>query len=325
MKARIGLLALFAVTVSALHGCLTVGKTDRHVVLSKRQIEALLETAKPPQRFGFSVFRTKKGIAFDGGVRLHPQHHADVDFLAKTVPSLRIHGRGSWCKMDALLDFASDTSFLEFSTAEDFGVFFLAFNGKGFPYRGNYNLGGVPAYAGVVTQLRIDQLFIEDVPFYVRMAAGDLGPMARGVEKPHVDAVLGYDVLRHFEFVQLDLRHGKVYFSAEVPYEPKEALLAATAKIVRAPGFGLAVKGSMDSFDLPVLLDFVGDFSFARGDVEVRSTKELLIDNLAFRDVPTLLLPPNDSFPRIGRQILQNYVVTVCPKERVVYFELRPE
>jgi len=38
-------------------------------------------------------------------------------------------------------------------------------------------------------------------------------------------------------------------------------------------------------------------------------------------NVPTTVLAVQDLYPRAGRKLLAKYVVTVCPRNGVVYFE----
>ena len=75
----------------------------------------------------------------------------------------------------------------------------------------------------------------------------------------------------------------------------------------------------------PIILDVAGDYHFARGDVKVSSTKQVSMGDVVYRKVPTLLLPINHSPPRAGRKMLEKYIVTICPKAGVVYFERFPE
>ena len=99
----------------------------------------------------------------------------------------------------------------------------------------------------------------------------------------------------------------------------------ATAKIKRQQSFGLAVEGAIFGKPTPIILDVAGDYNFARGDVKVSVTKQVSIGDIVYRKVPTLLLPVNSSPQRAGRKMLENYIVTVCGKKGVVYFEQVPQ
>ena len=309
----------------ALGGC--ASKTDEpedHPLSTAQQERALLHS-RPPQQFGFSVYPTPRGITYSGQGRLHPNHFTSADMIEEGIPVIGMRGRAQRNKLNALIDTSSPHSWMEFSVSRDFDAFFMEMNSQPFPYIGEYNTGGVMAFAAVVTQLRIDNLFIESVPFYVRMSRGSLGPMSRGIREPPVDAVLGYDNLRAFEYIQFDLRDNRINFSASTPYTPVTETAADVALIVRAPGHGLAVEGIIDGKPVPVLLDMAGDFSLARGDARVGATREVQIGDLTFEDVPTLLLPVHNVPPRIGRQLLESYRVTICNRERMVYFEKYPD
>ncbi len=308
-----------------LAGCKTTEKeAGTETLISPDKQQSLLSKTTPPQRYGFKVFAAPEGgIGFHGEGHLHPRHTAAADFIKGDVPVIALTGRSSRCRMNALLDASSPTSWMEFSTALEFGVKFLGWNKQPIPYRGIYNTGGINAFAGVVSQLRVNQLFIEDLPLYVRMASGSLGPLARGIKVPSVDAVIGWDCLKLFEYIQFDLQKGWVYLSAATPYQPKNEMAAAEALIINLPGHGLAVNGAIFGENLPIQLDFAGDYHFARGDKRVTVTKQISIGEIVCRQVPTLILPSHKSPPRVGRKILEPYVVTICPKKGVVYFERR--
>ncbi len=317
--------ALPVIGAAFLAGCTSSKNLPKESFLSERQQSAALAKARPPQQYGFSVYPIKGGIAYSGHCRLHPNHLTTAKLEQDNIPVIKIRGLAKRSKMSALLDFTSPTSWLEFSTSEEFNALFFGLDDKMFPYRGGYNTGNVNAYAGVVTQLRIDNLFMENVPFYIRMAQGSLGPLARGIHDPHIDAVLGYDNLRNFEYVQIDLRNNVVKFSSTIPYVPHEDLLADVAQIIPIRNYGLAIEGEVDSHSEPIMLDFAGDYSFARGDVKVRSTYQVKAGHLSFRSVPTLVLPIHNAPARIGRKLMEPYIVTICNTEGLVYFERYPE
>lgn len=319
------LLPILLLPCLMLTGCQTPDKPRAEIPISQARQEIYLTDPKPPQEFGFSVYRMQDGITYAGNGRLHPQHFTSAKMLKDNIPVIKIRGKAARNKMKALIDFSSATSWLEFATAQKFDAPFLGINGMVIPYRGSYNTGGQNAYAGVIRQLRIDNLFIENTPFYIRMAIDSLGPLARGIHVPHVDAVLGYDNLREFEYIQVNLRNGTINFSARIPYVPHDELVMTTAKIVRVPGFGLAIEGAIFGKPTPVILDFAGDYQFARGDAKVNVTKQVRLGDIVFRQVPTLVLEPHVSPPRAGRQMLEPYIITICSAKGLVYFERPPE
>jgi hypothetical protein len=156
------------------------------------------------------------------------------------------------------------------------------------------------------------------------MASGSIGPLARGIRSPQVDAVLGFDNLKNFEYIQFVLPYNTIRFSSSTPYKPHENLLMTKAKIIKKPGYGLAIEGFVDGQRTPILLDLAGNYSFARGDVKVKTTREVDLATLSFNQVPTLVLPIHDAPPRVGRKLLASYIITICNREGVVYFERPP-
>ncbi|WP_372807759.1 hypothetical protein [Pontiella sp.] len=322
--------ALPALVVCALlAGCQSNNKKtaeDGEILMPKMQQNTYLSHARAPQEFGFAAYPVGNGIGFQGTGHLHPNHMATVEFLKGKVPVIEMRGMSKRKKINMLLDTSSNASWMEFINAEEFGAIFLGIEGKYVPYRGGYNTGGADAYAAVVKQMRINQLFIENTPLYVRMAMNSLGPMARGIVKPTVEGVMGYDVMRNFEYIQFNLDQGAVQFSASIPYVPNEQHLMTKARIVPQKDYGLAVEGAIFGTATPIILDFAGDFHFVRSDAKVAITKQVSIGDIVYRKVPTMLYPVDETraaqpLPRAGRRMLEDYVVTICPKLGLVYFE----
>ncbi len=323
MKIHPGMMA--ALALALLAGCKTTKNDKQETFIPLNKQKDYLSQTKPPQLYGFEVYATGEGgIGFRGEARLHPRHKATTDFVSGGAPVVQVTAKVFRKKMNALLDVSSPSSWMEFSTAREFDAQFLGWQDQPIPYRGVYNTGGVNAFAGIVGQLRIKQLFIENIPVYIRMATGSIGPLARGIKVPEVDAVLGWDCLHLFEYIQFDLREGRVTFSATTPYKPNTEMVMAEAQIVNLPNYGLAVAGAIFGEGLPILLDFAGDYHFARGDKRVTATKQVSIGEIVYRQLPTLVLPVHNSPPRAGRKMLEPYIVTICPNAETVYFERRP-
>ncbi|VGO15918.1 hypothetical protein PDESU_04507 [Pontiella desulfatans] len=308
----------------------TMADDGDEFVLPKMQQNTYLAHSKMPQYFGFEAYAVRGGLDFRGHARMHPNHMATVDFEKGKIPVIEVRGRSPRMKLKLLLDTSSPTSWMEFKASQEFEATFLGVDDQSIPYRGGYNTGGVEAYAAVVRQIRIDQLFMENVPLYVRMAMNSLGPLERGIQKPKVEAVFGWDNLVHFEYIQFDFREEAVHFSASIPYIPHQDLLMTEAKMVGLRGYGLAVEGAIFGEPTPIILDVAGDYHFIRSDVKVSKTKQVSIGDVVYRKVPTMLYPVDPTRtanppPRAGRLMLENYLITICPKQGVVYFERFPE
>jgi hypothetical protein len=312
--------------ILSLSGCTSPPwKSGEEFILPQMQQNTYLSHTTPPQQFGYSVYPTEDGAAFQGSGRLHPNHLASPGFLKGTIPVIEMRGRSARNTMNVLLDVSSPSSWMEFSTSQEFGAIFLGWKAEVFPYRGGYNTGGANAYAGVIRQLRINQLFMENTPFYIRMATGSIGPLGRGIRVPPIDAVLGWDNLSNFAYIQFDLKNRYVQFSSSRPYRPHDDLLMTKAKIIQLRNYGLAIEGAIFGEATPILLDFAGNFHFARGDIKVSSTKQVSLGDVVYRKVPTLLLPIHNSPPRAGSRMMESYIITICTHEGVVYFERHPE
>lgn len=318
-------LLTFLILAALISGCASTRNKDE-VLLSKEEVEKALSETRPPFQFRYAVYPSGNGIAMRATPRLHPNHMASVDFLQGDFPIVQVEGKASRMKMNTMLDTSSAVSWLEFGKAEEFKAIFLGLDGQTIPYRGSTYLGQAEAYVAVVTQLRFDQLFIEDVAMYVRMAKNSLGPLDRGMKEPHIDAILGYDFMRHFEYIQFDLTEKKVVMSSTDPYTPVESRLIGTAPIAsNSPDLGLVVVGSIDGEEVPVVLDFAGTYFFARSDENINTTTMVGLGEVVYVDAPTILAAEADGLPRAGNMMLSKYIVTICPRAGVVYFERPPQ
>ena len=325
MKKQYTQIALFTIATIFLFACQSGSKEDSkqkdRPIPVETQKDYLAKTM-PPQQFGLQIYRVgQNGIAYTGRVHLHPNHFSTAKMLEDDIPLIKMTGRASREKFHALIDPSSPISWMEFSTSRKVRAHFLGIDDLVIPYRGSYNTGGVDAYAAVVDQVHIETLFMECLPLYIRMSIGSLGPLARGIIKPQVDAIIGYDNLQAFEYIQFNFPNRSLTFSSDTPYKPKKSPRLFSAKILSAKNYGLVVKGTINDEPAPIILDLCANYHFARGDLRVTSTPAVGLGDLELLDLPTLLLPRNNAPARIGRKELSNYLVTVCPKLGVVYFE----
>ena len=309
--------------VALMAGCNSAEyDADQQYVLSENEQKAYLSYARQPQQFGFTVSSGQRGgIALRGIARLHPRHVATARFIEGDAPVIKIAGKARRMKMNILLDTSSPTSWMEYYKAEEFEAIPLGVDGQVFPYQGDYDTGAVNAFAAVVTQMRIDQLCIEDIPLYVRMAENSMGPLNRGIYSPIIEGVLGYDVLGTFEYIQIDLTAGRVDFSATTPYTPNKNLLMTTARIISASNYGLAVEGAIFDEPTPIVLDIAGEYYFENSEAGASATEQISLGEVVYMNVPTRLPVRSNLPPRAGRLLLQKYIITICPKKGVVYFE----
>jgi hypothetical protein len=291
------------------------------IPLSTEQQEIYLSKSKPAQHFGFQVYPLPRGeVGLRGSARLHPNQRAEVAMSSTDPFLIPIMGKNKKNNALALLDTASPTSWLEFAYSRDLLAKFLSFRDHHFPYRGQRSTGGVNAYVALVHQLRIHQIFIDNIPLYVRMATGSLGPQGRSLEEPQLKAVLGYDVLQLFSIVQIDFPRQMIRFSTTDSYTPNAMDLLATASIINHPQGGLVVEGALFGEKTPIVLDLAGAYALARPDMQEPYTRQLSIDELVFRQIPTLPLPPGN-LPYLGRELLDECIVTLCPQAGYVYIE----
>ena len=176
----------------------------------------------------------------------------------------------------------------------------------------------IDAYMGVINQLRIDQLFLENTPIYVKMSIGSLEPQSRGIANPNITTVIGYDILKVFSAIQLDFDSNVIRFASSEKYQPNELLLIGKTKIIEEKNRGLVVEGNFFGKLSPVVLDLAGDYYLTVPQSNETITRQLSFGDLVFRKIPTQRF---DSIPRAGKRLFEDLIITICPTEKIVYFE----
>ena len=307
-----------------LVGCKTPINSTIETKLPEMKQQAYLSHAKPARHFGYQVFPISNNeIGMRGNARLHPNHRAVVAMKKNKIPVIEIAGRNYRNPAPALIDTSSPDSWMEFSYSQTINTEFLSFRERNFPYRGKHNTGGVPAYAAIAYQLRIGQLFIENMPLYIRMATGSLGMQARNVQFPAIRTVIGYDLLKLFSYVQFNFINGTIDFNTMNPFTPNEKWLLAKTSIIDKQGEGLIIEGALFGEKTPFVLDLAGDYHLAHANADNPTARQISVGELVFRKVPQTTLPPQ-VLPRLGRYLFTDLIITICPKTGTVYFE-RPQ
>ena len=315
---------IFLSSILLMVGCKTSIYPTTETKLPEIQQKAYLSHAKPARHFGYQVFPISNNeIGMRGNARLHPNHRAVVAMEKNKMPVIEIAGRNYRNPAPALIDTSSPDSWMEFSYSQSINTDFLNFRERNFPYRGNHNTGGVPAYGAIAYQLRIGQLFIEDMPLYIRMATGSLGMQARNVQSPAIRTVLGYDLLKLFSYVQFNFINGTIDFNTMNPFTPNEKWLLAQTSIIDRENEGLVIEGALFGQKTPFILDLVGDYHLAHANADLLPARQLSLGELVFRKVPQTTLPPK-VLPRLGRYLFTDLIITICPQAGTVYFE-RPQ
>ncbi len=304
-------LILFTSAVLLTTACKT---TETKPVTWKEQ-SVYMAKACDPQIYGFGIYQTPGGIEYRGGTRLHPNQAVELPMKAENPlrPAVMLRGKFG-LESPLLFDFASSSSWLEFDTAQSIGAVPVGERGAELVKQPGEE---IPGCLSLVPSMRFDQLYVERPLVYVRMANGPLGTVARGIEKPELKGVLGWDMLKKFGRIQLDYPGKRMVLSTtEAGYVPNPALLIAKIPLVKYAG-ACVVRGSVDGKAGLILIDPAGDFEVATDGAAAVSSVQL--DAGLIFSAPAVSSSPGGT--RIGARLLQNYTVTVCPQAGTVYFE----
>ena len=310
--------------LAALAGGCATTPTHEITPLTDTQLRGVFSKARDARSFWITAYPAgKNSVRFSGANRLHPEHVASRDFAKEglsTAPVI-VADNGREETFSVLVDTTAGRSWLDFPTFLRTRAIPLGPPAYDYtPANVNEDISG---YACIMTKLRFDQLHVENALFHFRAATGPLGPLARGLEDPVPEAILGCDILKAFAFTQIDYPSHTVMLSATIDYAPEEANLIAAMKLKQVDG-AFAVEGAIDGEKKVFILDSAGEFEVAMTNPPSDELKQVSVGDVVFRNVSavdgrTLNLRP--SHPHIGRQLLSKFKITLAPKKKLVYFE----
>lgn len=322
------LLAGFSAAVSALvfSSCTSSRGPVPTIPLEKKQIEALAARAKPPQMFGLTVYPSDAGPVFGGAFRVH-----EGDVAAITFP----HGERTYAPLVkvgivgepdilALLDTASPQSWATLPMMSTLQIQLLAAPSL-LVSSPQHVFDSIVGILGVAAHIKVDQAGVENALFQVRAAMGPIGPLGRGLDVAKLDLVLGADLLKAFNHVQFNFPARFVTLSATAGYRPNESNLLATVPLTFTNGM-VAVEGVLQGEPATFVLDTGGDYAIALPTNRPAGTvKQVSVGDLVMRDMPgvpgmDLALGPIAT-PRIGRQALSRFKMTLDFRNRQIVFE----
>lgn len=320
------------------------------------QVEAFHKAGRDARAMGITIYKMPGGKArFDFANRPHMGRSAEVSFAYGSVlprPVLDLK-TGNEQSLRVLADTSARQSWLV--PAACAAMDYRPFKPRLGEYPDHVD-ADVPGYAGAGNKVIVRIQHIESPVFYVPMASGHLGPLARP-ERPaddppladknrrsrerfdaSIQAVFGAEMLCAFDWIRFDFPARRVRFSSNGPYKPRNAD-AVAARLPLADWNGRpAIAVRIDGRPATAVIDTGGDFELslpdaalsgafggASGDVRLQLGDQPPTAAMPQFAVPArthggLGLPPD--FPaRVGTRILARYAVTLDFKNRCVWFE----
>jgi hypothetical protein len=308
---------ILLIPVCFLSGCKTTEPSQIVPVKWKEQ-QAYAAKVKDPRRFGYSIYQTPAGVEYRGGCRLHPNQAKMLPMVAEDPlrPVVMLEGKFG-AESPVLLDFTASASWMEFGLAQSI---------RAVPVSERQALlikipgEEIPGCPSVVPTLQLGQIFIENPQVIVRMADGPMGSLARGIADPEIKGVIGWEILEKFEQIHLDYAGRRVALTTtKSAYVPDPSRLIAAIPLVQNAGV-CAIRGAVDGKSALILIDPVGDFEAATDGAQAVSSIQMDA-GFGFAS-PGVSASPGGV--RIGARLLQNFKITICPQEGMIYFE-KPE
>jgi hypothetical protein len=325
-------------------GCATQAPTLQQVPVSQDELDAFLAGGRDARNYGITTYQDAAGPRFEFANRVHQGRSAQRDFIRpRELPVPVIKARtASFVDFHLLLDSSARQNWLLLSFVE--AMSYRPFR----PPIGEYAdhvVGDVPGYAGVANKMIFDTLHVESPVLCVPPARGNLGPLARVVERPvdetdpeavqaaqarqalgaKTHAVMGAALMRAFSFIRIDFPGHNVSFATTAAFSPPSASAVVASLPLRDWRGRPAVQATLDGAPLLLVVDTAGDFDLALPGEPGAETGALAlggleIDAARLESHAALGLP--EAFPaRLGLGVLARYVVTLDFKAQRVWLE----
>ncbi|MBR4190934.1 MAG: hypothetical protein IKQ55_13375 [Kiritimatiellae bacterium] len=313
------------------------------------QVEAFLKSARDPREMGITTLTDPASgkPRFDFANRPHMGRSAELPVLSKGHPCPFLDLKtGTEATLRSLIDTSSRQSWLVPAACP--AMFYRPVKPPLGEYPDHVD-SQVPGYAGIANKLIAQIVHVESPVFYVPMADGHLGPLARPespasapapdtpdlAEKTRrararfrasVQAVIGAEMLRAFDWVRLDFPRRRVRLSSNGPYKPPvpEAVAARLPMLNWRGRPAVAIR--LDGVPATAVLDTGGDFDLSlpaatHGDLAAVHVELGGCTHLVPVSTHESLGLPADFPPRIGARLLARYAVVLDYKANCVWFE----
>ena len=293
--------------------------------LPEDRLRAFFGKPEDPRRYAITIYSSDDGPVFVGANRLHPEQQAVLPFLSRRGDSAPVIAAGvkSEDTLPFLIDTSARESWLRFEATDTLQAKAIGTD-RAYGLTPRHLREDILGYGCMISQLCFDTLRMENMIVYVRTASGPLGTLARHVERPVVEGVIGCNALRSFATVQFDFQDHLLTLTSTLSYHPKEDQLVAAVPMADTEGV-YTVNGMVDGKKETIILDTGGDFEIALPKMTMGPVKQVSLGDLVFRQVRAYTLREQglepDKTVRIGRGLLSRYKVTFDNLHYTVYFE----
>lgn len=293
--------------------------------LAQEHRDALLKRGRPPQTYNLTLYNSDNGPVFAGANRTHPRQTATLDFVSDrntTAPMIKVAQGGSE-DLVFLIDTSASDNWVSQETRQKMNGVVILSPGPIEQFAGHvYDpIGG---WAVVLPKVRLGEIHVENVVAYARNAFGPIDTLSRWEKHDRLGGIIGFNLLTAFNHVTLDCRGREVFFSVDRDYQPGPRGILLTVPL-KPETKVLTCEGWLDGEKADIVLDFAGDFEVVMADPPGTTVKQISIGDLVFRDVQVIsayeLGLGANSPVRIGRQLLERFIVTIDNKNQRVIFE----
>lgn len=348
MNRNLPIVAFLAAAAALLAaGCATTSVPPPEP-LRTSQVDAFLKGGRDARAMGITIYTELSGKArFEFANRPHMGRAAEKPMTtAQGIPYPVVDAKtGREKTIPMLVDTSARQSWLVLDACGDMD--YRPFEPPLGEYPDHVD-STVPGYAGVANKVVMAPMHVESPVFYVPMASGHLGPLAR-LERPAgaeplpakslrsreklrtgIRAVMGAGMLRNFDWVRFDFPARRFRVSSNGAFKPA-APEAVVARLPMQDWHGRpAIAVRVDGLPLLAVLDTAGDFEISLPAPHAADGRVELGERPLSDDLPQFAVPlrshaslglPEGMPARLGLRLLSRYAVTLDYRNRLVWFE----
>ena len=306
-------------------GCATTPDDLGSGPLSQQELQLLMKRSHDPRRYGLTVYQSNQGPVYTRANRLHPGQVVTLPFMSgrkSTAPVIEIFGRKNLTSYRALVDSSSKHSWIDLNTFRHMKAIPLAPPAIGV---GATSVASpTPGFVCTPDKLVFDTLHMETPLLWFQASKDHLGALVRDQDPDVVGGLMGCDMMKAFQYVTFDFENRSLELSSTTRFSSNLDQLIGSVPFTFVDG-RVTVQGALEGKPTGIIVDVAGAYSLALPEPLPASMKLVSIGDIAFRN-PPLISTQQESLgapdiPRIGRELLVHYRVTLDRARKLVHFE----
>ncbi len=323
INTKILIISIISGLILTLTGCATKGPPKPHP-MDGHTLQIFLSKGKDPLLLGVQLDdNSNRNIC-----RIHASKNAFMHFSSSrksALPVIKVSARVAK-KNGMLLDTSSRKSWVLFSLADNYA---LVPAGQSPPrYVAKHVNCDTPSFLCIAPDLEFNKMHMANALLYSYSDYKSLWPVSRDYTQGNIKLVMGYGMMKTFNFIKIDFKNRTVIFSASDTYSVNEDALITSTPIMWTEEGSLAIEATISGTKELFFIDTGGQFEIAGSSPKSKTLHHFNIGELVFRNVKISpakkFLIEQRTHPSIGTELLKDLVMVIDVDRQMIHFEIPP-